>query len=142
MNNKFTKNKIVLIAGMIIPVVLLSIYLQPHLSHARGSGEEGNNSNNNTTITIDNPLGDKVNNLPSFIYMILDIVFQIGAVFAVLAIIYVGFMFVSARGDPEKLQTARRAFLWTVIGIALLLGGRLVASVIGGTVSQVSTGIY
>ena len=74
--------------------------------------------------------------------MLLDIVFQIGSVFAVLFLMYVGFLFVSARGDPEKLQTARRAFLWTVIGIALLLGGRLVASIIGSTVSQVSTGIY
>lgn len=139
--NKLTKNKIALIA--VFPFFIFFVFLsfQPIVSFALDT--EGNNGNNNNTIiTLDNPLGSKVNNLPSFIYMILDIVFQIGAVFAVLFLMYVGFLFVSARGDPEKLQTARRAFLWTVIGIALLLGGRLVASVIGGTVSQVSTGIY
>lgn len=136
--NKLTKNKFALIAGVIILIIFLPLITYAALDN------EGNASdnNNNTKITLDNPLGNKVNNLPSFIYMILDIVFQIGAIFAVLAIIYVGFMFVSARGDPEKLVTARRAFLYTVIGIALLLGGRLVASVIGGTISQVSTGIY
>lgn len=129
------KNRITLTTA-----ILLMIF--PPMAVYGAAGDNSSGGENNTTIKLDNPLGDKVNNLPSFIYMILDIVFQIGAVFAVLAIIYVGFMFVSARGDPEKLQTARRAFLWTVIGIALLLGGRLVASVIGGTVSQVSTGIY
>lgn len=135
--NKLTKNK----NGLIVGTLFLLVFL-PLITYAEQGSDNGNNSDNNTTITLDNPLGNKVNNLPSFIYMILDIVFQIGAVFAVLAIIYVGFMFVSARGDPAKLETARRAFLWTVIGIALLLGGRLVASIIGGTVSQVSTGIY
>ena len=135
--NKSTKNKFVLIAGMI---VLITFF--PLVGHGKAGNDDGGNQNNNTTITLDNPLGNKINNLPSFIYMILDIVFQIGAIFSVLAIIYVGFLFVSARGDPEKLKTARTAFLYTVIGIALLLGGRLIASVIGSTIGQVSTGIY
>lgn len=129
------KNRITLTAA-----ILLMIFLPVTVYGAAGDNNSGDE--NNTTITLDNPLGSKVNNLPSFIYMILGIVFQIGSVFAVLVLMYVGFLFVSARGDPEKLQTARRAFLWTVIGIALLLGGRLVASIIGSTVSQVSTGIY
>lgn len=134
--NKLTKNKIALILGMIFLTIFLPITVYG------AAGDNGSGDENNTIITLDNPLGSKVNNLPSFIYMILGIVFQIGSVFAVLVLMYVGFLFVSARGDPEKLATARRAFLWTVIGIALLLGGRLVASIIGSTVSQVSTGIY
>src|SRR3989338_844438 len=135
--NKSTKNKFVLIAGMIV-LMIFPFFIKQADS---GTDNSGNNANN-TIITLDNPLGNKINNLPSFIYMILDIVFQIGAIFSVLAIIYVGFLFVSARGDPEKLKTARTAFLYTVIGIALLLGGRLIASVIGSTIGQVSTGIY
>ena len=135
--NKSTKNKFVLIAGMIVLMIFPFFITQAD----SGTDNSGNNANN-TIITLDNPLGNKINNLPSFIYMILDIVFQIGAIFSVLAIIYVGFLFVSARGDPEKLKTARTAFLYTVIGIALLLGGRLIASVIGSTIGQVSTGIY
>lgn len=139
--NKLMKNKNSLIVGTLFLLIFLAIYLQPIKLFAQQKGE-GNDSDNNTTITLDNPLGNKVDNLPSFIYMILDIVFQIGAVFAVMILMYVGFMFVSARGDPEKLVTARRAFLYTVIGIGLLLGGKLVASVIENTISQVSTGIY
>lgn len=130
------KNKNSLIVGTLFLLVFL-----PLITYAKQGSDNDNDSNNNT-ITLDNPLGNKVDNLPSFIYMILDIVFQIGAVFAVMILMYVGFMFVSARGDPEKLVTARRAFLYTVIGIGLLLGGKLVASVIENTISQVSTGIY
>src|SRR3989344_7049485 len=132
--NKSTKNKFVLIGGMII-TIFLSVYFQPIELFAE-LDDEGNNNTNNTTITLDNPLGDKINDLPSFIYTILEVVFQIGAILSVLAIIYVGFLFVSARGDPEKLVTARKAFLYTIIGIAVLLGATLIASVIDSTVTD------
>jgi len=139
--NKSTKNKFLLIAGMIVLSIIFSVYLQPITLFALDT-ENNSTKNNNTIITLDNPLGNRVNNLPSFIYMILDLAFQIGAIFSVLAIIYVGFLFVSARGDPEKLKTARTAFLYTVIGIAVLLGAVLIATVIQSTISNVSTGIY
>ena len=138
--NKSTKNKFLLIAGMIVLSIIFSVYLQPIELFALDT--ENNSTKNDTIITLDNPLGNKINNLPSFIYMILDLAFQIGAIFSVLAIIYVGFLFVSARGDPEKLKTARTAFLYTVIGIAVLLGAVLIATVIQSTISNVSTGIY
>ena len=138
--NKATKNKSVLIAGMIVLSIIFSFYFQPVTLFALDT--ENNGTKNDTIITLDNPLGNKINNLPSFIYMILELAFQIGAIFSVLAIIYVGFLFVSARGDPEKLKTARTAFLYTVIGIAVLLGAVLIATVIQSTISNVSTGIY
>ena len=138
--NKLTKNKFLLIAGMIVLSIIFSVYLQPIELFALDT--ENNSTKNDTIITLDNPLGNKINNLPSFIYMILDLAFQIGAIFSVLAIIYVGFLFVSARGDPEKLKIARTAFLYTVIGIAVLLGAVLIATVIQSTISNVSTGIY
>lgn len=137
-----TKNEITSLVKVAVFLILLSVNFQPILLYAEHPNEGNNANGGRNIIYLDNPLGDKVNNLPAFIYMVLDIVFQIGAVLAVLFLMYVGFMFVTARGDPEKLQTARRAFLYTVIGIALLLGGKLVASVIGNTITQVSTGIY
>lgn len=115
---------------------------QPIASYAQLKGEEDDIGNtNNTKITLANPLGDRINNLPAFIYMLLGIVFRIGAVLSVLALMYVGFMFVTARGDPTKLETARNAFLYTVIGIAVLLGGVLIASVIQNTVGELAQGL-
>ena len=134
--NKSTKNNFVLIAGMIVLMIFPFFITQ-----AQSGTDDSGADTNNTTITLDNPLGDKINDLPSFIYAVLEVVFQIGAILSVLAIIYVGFLFVSARGDPEKLVTARRAFLYTIIGIAVLLGATLIASVIDSTVTDLSTGI-
>ena len=134
--NKSTKNKFVLIVGMIVLMIFPFFITQ-----AQSGTDDSGADTNNTTITLDNPLGDKINDLPSFIYAILEVVFQIGAILSVLAIIYVGFLFVSARGDPEKLVTARKAFLYTIIGIAVLLGATLIASVIDSTVNDLSTGI-
>lgn len=131
--NKSIKNKFALI------IVLIIFF--PIITYGQLGGNDSN-TKNDTTITLVNPLGDKVNDLPSFIYMILEIVFEIGAVVSVLAIIYVGFMFVSARGDTEKLVTARRALLYTAIGIAVLLGAVLIATVIDSTIQDLSTGIY
>lgn len=141
--NKSMKNKFASVLGTTILIFFVLINLQPIISYAQGSGETsgGNYSNVNNIIRLDNPLGDRINNLPAFIYMVLGIVFRIGAVLSVLALMYVGFMFVSARGVPENLETARRAFLYTVIGIAVLLGGVLIASVIQNTVIDVSRGV-
>ena len=138
--NKSIKNKNGLIVKISFFLLFLFLSFQPIVSYALDN--EGSSGSNNTRITLENPLGNKINNLPSFIYMILDIAFQIGAIFSVLALRYVGFLFVSARGDPEKLVIARRAFLYTVIGIGVLLGAVLIASVIQNTISNVSTGIY
>lgn len=137
--NKSIKNKFALIAGMFFLIFLL-LSFQPILSYAQGVDEDGGKKAD-TIITLVNPLGDKVNDLPSFIYMILEIVFEIGAVVSVLAIIYVGFMFVRARGNSEELVTARRALLYTAIGIAVLLGAVLIATVIDSTITDLSTGI-
>lgn len=133
------KNKFALVLTLMF---FMAINLQPVVLYAKLGGEVNDNGgNNDNTITLHNPLGNRIDNLPAFIYMILDIVFRIGAVLSVLALMYVGFMFVSARGDPTKLETARNAFLYTVIGIAVLLSGVLIASVIQNTVGELAQGL-
>lgn len=136
------KNKMVLGLMSIFLMFFIIADFRPIVLYAELDNEGGNiNNTNNTIITLDNPLGDRINNLPAFIYMLLGIVFRIGAVISVLALMYVGFMFVTARGDPTKLETARNAFLYTVIGIAVLLGGVLIASVIQNTVGELAQGL-
>ena len=55
------------------------------------------------------------------------IVAQIGFPIAALAIIYSGFLFVTAQGNEKQLQDAKRTFLWTIIGTAILLGAWAIA---------------
>ena len=92
----------------------------PSQTSGSGGGENG-------TMLI-NPLG--VNSLPELLNAILKGVVQIGSILLVLAIVYVGFLFVFARGDTEQIRNARNALLWTVIGGILLLGAQTISMVI------------
>lgn len=66
---------------------------------------------------------------------------MIGVPIVVLAIIYCGFLFVKAMGNPEEISKAKNALLYTVIGAALLLGCFVLANAIAGTVAEISKGV-
>lgn len=82
-----------------------------------------------------NPLGTTgPNSIPVLIQKILEGVIKIGIPIIALAIIYCGFLFVSARGNSEKISKAKEALLWTIIGAAILLGSLAIATMIKSTV--------
>jgi hypothetical protein len=91
----------------------------------------------NINTGIKNPLGDNLNDIPAFIQAILRFVLLIGVPIVTLAIIYCGFLFVTAVGNSEKLKNAKRALLYTLIGAALLLGSLVISEAIKGTVDQI-----
>ncbi len=70
----------------------------------------------------------------NFLNSILKLAIQIGAVVVVLMLVYVGFLFVVAQGEPAKITAARSALLWTVIGALVLLGAQAIASGIQATI--------
>ncbi len=90
---------------------------------------------------LENPLGDGAKTLPDFIRKVLDVVVTIGAPIIALAIIYCGFMFVSARGDANKLTEAKQALLWTLVGAAVLLGSWVLAQALKETVDQIRAAV-
>lgn len=102
-----------------------------------GSGVCVQNSPAGTTLI--NPLGDRAT-LNSFVVSILDLVIKIGSVVIVLMIVYIGFLFVKARGNESELTTAKTALLWTIIGALILLGAKAIAMGIQATVQAISTG--
>jgi len=97
-----------------------------------------NVANADVTIKGDftNPIGATAGTIPQFIAKILDIAVQIGTPIAVLAIIYSGFLFLVAQGNPEKVTVARRALQWSLVGAFVLLGAKVFAVAISGTISQ------
>ena len=84
--------------------------------------------------TIKNPLN--ICSIPELINLILGLVIDIGLPVVALAIIYVGFLFVSARGNESKLSEAKTAFLWTVVGAAIVLGAFVISNVIKVTIDN------
>ena len=91
---------------------------------------------------IENPLGTAgPQNLPDFIKAIIKIVLVVGVPLLVLAIIYSGFLYIKAQGNPGELEVAHRSLLYTVIGGALLLGAFVIATAIGQTVKDIGGGV-
>lgn len=94
---------------------------------------------NDTTTNfskLENPL-PSINSIPEFIKRLVDIALTIGVPIVALAIIYSGFLLVTARGDKAKLEKGKRAFLAAVIGGAILLGAWVIAQAIGATINQI-----
>ena len=91
-------------------------------------------------ITLDNPITG-INSIEDLIAEILKIVVTIATPIAILAMIYSGFLFVKARGKPEELESAKTTLKYTIIGIVVLLGASLLATVIKGTIQGLGAGV-
>ena len=109
-------------------ILTMFVFIWPIISFAQGHVPAAVDQ----PITIANPLSSKT--LIELIQKILEGVLKIGMPIVVLAIIYCGFLFVSAQGNPEKLGEAKRALLYTLIGAAILLGSWAIALLITSTV--------
>ncbi|MDB5266494.1 MAG: protein of unknown function with transrane region [Parcubacteria group bacterium] len=133
--------------GILAVIFLLMIsvsvaYAQP----APGSGTVPANppghgtvpgSNVSVTPILTNPFSKGGNSLIDLFNAILkNIVLPIGGVIIILAFIYSGFLYVSAQGDENKVSTAHRAFLYTAVGAAILLGAEAISVVISNTISS------
>lgn len=64
----------------------------------------------------------KADSVAAFFEAVFNAIFILILPIAVLAMAVVGLMFVAARGNPEKLTRAKNAFLYTVLGTALVFG--------------------
>ncbi len=92
----------------------------------------GLNGSSGGGFSLANPLGGN-SNLCSLIKSILTVVTNVGFPFAVFFIVYAGFLFVWARGNPTALEHARRNLMYTVIGLGIFFGAWLLAEVIANT---------
>ncbi|MFZ2151847.1 MAG: pilin [Minisyncoccia bacterium] len=86
---------------------------------------------------IVNPL--RVDNVQELLAVILSAIVQIAIPFLVLALMWVGFLFVAARGNPEKLSKAKQALWYTLLGALIILGAQTLSVVLSGTISQLVT---
>lgn len=99
----------------------------------------GGNPSSGQSITLINPLGAGID-LPTLLNKILDFVVNIGAIIVVFMLVYVGFLYVTARGNETKITVAHQALLWTVVGALILLGAKAIAAGIMATTQALSTG--
>jgi hypothetical protein len=74
--------------------------------------------------------------LDGFLLQILDVVILLGAIAVVFFLILAGFKYVTARGDEKQISSAHTTLTWTVVGGAIVLGARVIATAIEATVDQ------
>ncbi len=73
-------------------------------------------------VTIDNPL--RYQDFPTLINKIIDVIFSLALVVAPVVIIIAGFFYITAVGDPAKIQTAKQIILYTVIGLVIVISAK------------------
>lgn len=88
------------------------------------------------TTEIENPLGNNINSIPTLVAKALEFVAKIAMPVIVFFIVYSGFLFIEARGNKDKLTTAKKTLSFTLIGAAVILGAFVIAKAISGTVEQ------
>lgn len=90
----------------------------------------------NIGVQIQNPFACGSNcTLMGLIYAILNnIVMPIAAVGVTIWIIWAGFTFLTAQGNPKKIEEAQQRLLWSLIGAGILLGAAGIAQVVQSTV--------
>ena len=100
-------------------------------------GSSGGSSGNDSSaqqIFLENPLKN-VKSIEDLIKVIFDLIWKIGVWILAGFIIYTGFLFVSARGNPAKIKEAGEALKYTLVGGAILLGAWVIAEAIIGTIN-------
>jgi hypothetical protein len=85
---------------------------------------------------LQDPLGGKIPDVQTIITLFVDWVINLGIVAVVLAFMYTGFQFVTARGNPEAIQKAKTSFLWTVVGTLVLVAAKVLVEVIKNTLRE------
>ncbi len=102
-------------------------------SGTNGSGGNGINGSGGSKII--NPLAGKADDIPTFLLMIINILLVFATPFIVLFIMYAGYLFVTAAGNPSEIESARSALLWAVVGGVIILAAKIILGVIQGTVA-------
>jgi hypothetical protein len=121
-------------------LLILFVLILPVVVGAQstGSGSDGVTGSGQET-KLNSPLAGSVDDINEFIALVINrIIFPIGSVIIVIMIIYTGFKFVVAQGNPSEIESARRMLLYVVIGAAILLGAAAIAAAITGTVCEIA----
>jgi hypothetical protein len=147
------KSRTIVRALALAPLLLAAFWIGGSHAFAADTSVIGNNSSSNSTSVIGNnasanagcssgsgltsPLKDC--DLVSLLNDLLNFAITIGGIAIVLMLVFVGFKFVAAQGNPSKLADAQRMLFWTVVGALILLGAKAIEAGIQATVQSISS---
>jgi hypothetical protein len=85
-------------------------------------------------VNIENPIIAK--NITQLFMTIIDVLLVFAVPLIVFFIIYAGFLYVTARGNESTIQKAHAALLFALVGGVIILGAKVLITVISGTVDS------
>ncbi len=86
----------------------------------------------NEATQLCNPISQDT--IQGFIKVMLEGALKIAIPIIALALIYSGFLFVQAQGNPGELETAKNSLIYTLLGAAILLGAWAIAQLVADTI--------
>lgn len=92
-------------------------------------------------FTLQNPLNKNINSVGDLIQAVIEVITYLFIIFAVLMFIYVGFQYVTnaAQGNAKKIEELHKQLLWLVVGVAVVIGARVIIQVVINTISATNT---
>jgi hypothetical protein len=110
-----------LVCLMILPTILLAATSTP--------------SSQLTKVKLDNPLNSNIGSIEELLIALLNIFITLMIPVIVFFIIYAGFKYVTAQGNPSKIEEAHSTLLYAIIGGVLILAAVAIAEIIKNTVA-------
>ena len=91
----------------------------------------------NVAATLANPLaGSGVGSVSGLLLAILNVLVIIAIPIVVFFLIYAGFLYVMAQGNPEKIKQAGKALLYGIIGGVVIVGSVAILNIIKSVTTQ------
>lgn len=85
------------------------------------------------TTSLVNPI--RINSIEGLLVAVLEIIIIISIPIIVIFIIYSGFLYVTARGNPQQIEQASKSLTYAIIGGVLIIGAVAIAQIIRNLVN-------
>ena len=79
--------------------------------------ETGGTETTEVDVKFENPITS--NTLDKVVGSLIDFVFSLAVIICPIVIIIGGFIFVTASGDPKKVETGKKVIFWALVGLAV-----------------------
>jgi len=89
--------------------------------------------------SLESPFRPDIITIEGLLTAILNILLVIAVPIIVFFLIFAGFTYVTAQGNPEKIKTATRSLTYAIIGGVLILGGVAISEIIESVVNSFRT---
>lgn len=94
-----------------------------------------------SSVTMPNLLDPSITSVQLLFGAIVDdLITPLALLFAGVMIIWSGFLFVTAQGDPAAISKAKQNFIWTVVGVAIVLASKAIVDYVTGLLGTGATG--